>query len=156
MYNLVKRQAEVEILPLAESECLGVISYSPLAAGLLTGKYSADVKAGAGRIVEKDQYARRYSDPSYYEIAGRFTQLAQELGVKPATLALGWVKSHPAITAPIIGARNVAQLQDSMAAADMTMDADLRERISRLSIAPGTATDRLEEALDDKFKLRNR
>lgn len=156
MYNLVKRQAEVEILPLAESETLGVISYSPLAAGLLTGKYATGGKPAAGRLVEKEQYGKRYSDPENYEVAGRFAQLAQELGVRPATLALGWVKSHPAITAPIIGARNVAQLQDSLAAADFTMDAALRERISRLSVQPGTATDRMEELLDSQYKLRNR
>ena len=76
--------------------------------------------------------------------------------MKPATLALGWVKSHPAVTAPIIGARNAAQLQDSLAAADFKMDAALRERISQLSALPGTATDRLEEVLNPGFKLRNR
>lgn len=155
MYNLVKRQAEVEILPLAESETLGVISYSPLAAGLLTGKYAAGVKPSSGRIVEKDQYGQRYSNPEYYDVAGRFAQLAQELGVRPATLAISWVKSHPGITAPILGARNAVQLQDSLDAADFTMDAELRERISQLSVQPGTATDRLEEVLDPRFKLRN-
>ena len=156
MYNLVKRQAEVEILSLAESETMGVISYSPLAAGLLTGKYAAGIKPSSGRIVEKDQYGQRYSTPEYYEVAGRFTQLAQELGVRPGTLAISWVKSHPGITAPIIGARNVAQLQDSLAAADFTIDAALRERISSLSLQPATATDRLEEVLNPQFKLRNR
>ena len=156
MYNLVKRQAEVEILPLAQAETMGVIPYSPLAAGLLSGKYATGVKPASGRIVEKEQYSQRYSDPEYYAVAGRFTQLAQELGVRPTTLALAWVKSHPAITAPILGARNVSQLQDSLAAADFKMDEALRERISQLSVHPGTATDRLEEVLDSQFKLRNR
>ena len=156
MYNLVKRQAEVEILPLAQSEQLGVISYSPLAAGLLTGKYSSGAKPAAGRIVEKDLYGQRYSTPEYYDVAGRFTALAEEIGVRPGTLAISWVKSHPGITAPIIGARNALQLQDSLAAADFTMDAALRERISSLSQHPGTATDRLEEVLNPQFKLRNR
>jgi len=82
--------------------------------------------------------------------------MARELGVRPATLALSWVKSHPGITAPIIGARNTNQLQDSLAAANFEMDAVLRERISQLSVQPGTATDRLEEVLDPQFKLRNR
>lgn len=156
MYNLVKRQAEVEILPLAEAENVGVIPYSPLAAGLLTGKYATGTKPASGRIVEKEQYGQRYSDPEYYAVAERLVKLAQELGMRPATLALGWVKSHPAITAPIIGARNVEQLQESLAVADFTMDAALREQISQLSVHPGTATDRLEEVLDAQFKLRNR
>ncbi len=156
MYNLVKRQAEVEIFPLAESEHLGVIPYNPIGAGLLAGKYAKDVKPASGRIVEKEMYDKRYSNPVYYEIAEAFTHFARELGVSPVTLAVSWVKSNPAVTAPIIGARNTAQLKDSLAAADFDMSAEMREKITKLSISPGTATDRLEEELDSKHKLRNR
>jgi aryl-alcohol dehydrogenase-like predicted oxidoreductase len=156
MYNLVKRQAEVEIFPLAESEQLGVIPYNPIGAGLLAGKYAKDVKPASGRIVEKEMYDKRYSNPVYYEIAEAFTHFARELGVSPVTLAVSWVKSNPAVTAPIIGARNTAQLKDSLVAADFDMSAEMREKITKLSISPGTATDRLEEELDSKHKLRNR
>lgn len=156
MYNLLKRQAEVEILPLAESEKLGVIAYSPLAAGLLTGKYSQGSKPSSGRIVEKEQYSQRYSSTLYYDIAERFANFAQKLGVNPATLAISWVRSHPAITAPIIGARNVTQLESSLAAAEFIMEPEIYNQISSLSIRPGNATDRLEEDLDLKFHLRNR
>jgi aryl-alcohol dehydrogenase-like predicted oxidoreductase len=156
MYNLLKRQAEVEILPLAESEKIGVIAYSPLAAGLLSGKYSKSVKPSVGRIIEKNQYSKRYSSPLYYEIVERFTHFAQELGVNPVTLAISWVKSHPAITAPIIGARSITQLESSLAAAEFNMEPEIYERISNLSIKPANATDRLEEELDAKFQLRNR
>jgi aryl-alcohol dehydrogenase-like predicted oxidoreductase len=156
MYNLLKRQAEVEILPLAQSEKLGVITYSPLAAGLLTGKYSTDTQPSLGRIVEKGQYSKRYSSALYYEIAERFTHFAQELGVNPIVLAISWVQSHPAITAPIIGARNVTQLEGSLAATEFTMEPELYDQISNLSLRPGNATDRLEEELDSKFHLRNR
>lgn len=156
MYNLVKRQAEVEILPLAQSEKLGVIPYSPLGAGLLTGKYSNNAKSATGRIVEKNQYSQRYSNPKYYEVAEKFTNYAQELGVKPGTLAISWVMANPAITAPIIGARNLAQLEDSLAAANFQMEPEILERITSFSEDPGNATDRSEEELDSKFKLRNR
>ncbi|MBJ6724644.1 aldo/keto reductase [Geomesophilobacter sediminis] len=156
MYNLVKRQAEVEILPLALSEKLGVIPYSPLGGGLLTGKYSGSEAPAAGRIAEKKQYNLRYSSPRYYETVERFTHYAQELGVKPATLAVSWVMSHPAVSAPIIGARNLAQLEDSLAAADFAMTAEVLQRIGEFSEAPGNATDRLEEEIDASFKLRNR
>ena len=156
MYNLVKRQAEVEILPLAQSEKLGVIPYSPLGAGLLTGKYSSSSKPVTGRIVEKRQYSQRYSNPRYNEIAEQFTTYAQELGVKPGTLAISWVMAHPAVTAPIIGARNAAQLEDSLAAVSFHMEPEILDRITRLSDAPGNATDRSEEELDATFKLRNR
>jgi len=154
MYNLLKRQAEVEILPLARSEKLGVIPYSPQAAGLLSGKY-LDASA-KGRIVEKQQYAKRYSHPRYYEIAEHFTHYAQELGVKPSTLALKWVMANPDITAPIIGARNLTQLEDSLRAIDMQLDPEVLAHVTSLSDTPANATDRLEEELDAKFKLRNR
>jgi len=155
MYNLVKRQAEVEILPLAEAEQLGVIAYNALGAGLLSGKYGKDSLPQVGRIVEKDLYNKRYSNPAYYEIAERFVDMAKELEVNPVTLAVSWVQSHPAITAPIIGARNVNQLEASLAAAEFNMTPGLRAEISRLSISPGTATDRLEEELDQKYRFRN-
>lgn len=155
MYNLLKRQVEVEILPLAQSEKLGVISYSPLGAGLLTGKYSNNTKLGTGRIVEKKQYSQRYSNPRYYEIAEQFTNYAQKLGVKPGTLAISWIMANPVITAPIIGARNVAQLNDSLAAINFHMEPQILDQITRFSDAPGNATDRLEEELDSTFKLRN-
>lgn len=145
MYNLVKRQAEVEILPLAQAEQVGVISYSPLGGGLLTGKYSTMHKPEKGRLVENALYKQRYGVPVYYEIAERFTAHAQACGLHPASLAVAWVMSHPAITAPIIGARNLEQLEASLGALDVPMTAEWRAEISALSVAPPPATDRLEE-----------
>ena len=145
MYNLVKRQAEVEILPLAQAEQVGVISYSPLGGGLLTGKYGATHRPESGRLVENRMYVKRYGEPAYYEIAERFTAHAQERGVHPATLAVAWVMAHPAVTAPIIGARNVEQLEASLAALDVPMTPEWRAEVSALSIEPPPATDRSEE-----------
>ncbi len=145
MYNLVKRQAEVEILPLARAEHLGVISYSPLGGGLLTGKYGTTHKPEHGRLVENQMYVKRYGDPAYYEIADRFNAHAKERGVDPASLAVAWVMSHPAITAPLIGARNVEQLEASLAASDVNMTPEWRAEISALSYEPPLATDRSEE-----------
>jgi aryl-alcohol dehydrogenase-like predicted oxidoreductase len=145
MYNLVKRQAEVELLPLALSEQMGVISYSPLGGGLLSGKYGKDRKPDEGRLVANKMYAQRYGEDVYYDIAGRFTAHAQEREVHPATLAVAWVMSHPAITAPIIGARNIEQLGPSLAAVDVPMTPEWRAEIAALSIEPPLATDRSEE-----------
>ena len=156
MYNLVKRQAEVEILPLAESEQLGVIAYSPLGAGLLSGKFSTGAAEPVSRILKNDMYSKRYSDPEYHEVAARFSNYARELGVHPVTLAISWVKSHPAITAPIIGARNCNQLEPALASVSYTMSPQIRDTISQLSKHPGTATDRLEELLDPKYIFANR
>jgi aryl-alcohol dehydrogenase-like predicted oxidoreductase len=144
MYNLVKRQAEVEILPLAEAAQLAVVPYSPLGGGLLTGKYTTESKPDRGRLVENRMYATRYGDPAYYEIAERFATHARERGVHPATLGVAWVMAHPAVTAPIIGARNLEQLETVLAALEVNMTPEWRAEISALSIEPPPATDRSE------------
>jgi aryl-alcohol dehydrogenase-like predicted oxidoreductase len=150
MYNLAKRQAESEILPMAAAENLGVITYSPLGGGLLTGKYRNDSRPATGRLVENDMYRKRYGQESYHQTAENFAAYAEQAGIKPATLAVAWVMGHPAVTAPIIGARNLAQLEDSLAAADLDMTTERWEEISRLSPAPAIATDRTEESANEK------
>ena len=152
MYNLVKRQAEVEILPLAVSEDLGVISYSPLGGGLLTGKYGTSRKPDQGRLVDNTMYATRYGNAQYYETAERFEAFARERDISPATLAVAWVAANPAITTPIIGARNIEQLEESLAAADFAMTPDLYNEITALSPTPPPATDRTEEQLGVAYK----
>jgi aryl-alcohol dehydrogenase-like predicted oxidoreductase len=144
MYSLVKRQVEVEILPLAQAERIGVIPYSPLGGGLLTGKY-VNTKPDQGRFLTNAMYQRRYADEMYGEIAARFSAYAHESGVHPATLAVAWVMAHPAITAPIVGARNVQQLEASLAAAEYTLDTEQHAAISALSYQPPLATDRSDE-----------
>ncbi len=145
MYNLAKRQAEVEILPLAESEGLGVIPYSPMGGGLLSGKYGRERRPEAGRLLQNKNYTKRYGEPLYYEIADRFTEHARERGLHPATLAVAWVMAHPAVTAPIIGARNLEQLESSLASLDVDMTSEWRREIAALSYQPPPATDRSEE-----------
>ncbi len=145
MYNLVKRQAEVEILPMAQSEELGVMTYSPLGAGLLTGKYARRGDEAQGRLAVNKRYQTRYGDEAAHETAERFTALAGELGYNPVSLAVRWASTHPAVTCPIIGARNVKQLQPSLRSVEIPMDEELRSRISSLAPEPPPATDRTEE-----------
>ncbi len=145
MYNLVKRQAEVEILPMALSEGLGVIPYSPMGGGLLSGKYSQAQRPAEGRLVQNEMYQVRYAGNDVMDVAARFSQFAAERGYQPASLAVAWVGSHPAVTAPIIGARNLEQLQGSLASQDIAMTTELRAEISALSPEPPPATDRSEE-----------
>jgi aryl-alcohol dehydrogenase-like predicted oxidoreductase len=154
MYNLVKRQAESEILPMALSEGLGVFPYSPLGGGLLSGKYGPGQAPEAGRLVSNKIYATRYGDGLNYDVAGRFTAFARERGFDPAGLAVAWVASHPAVTAPLIGARNMAQLAPLLAADDIPMTAELREEIAALSPEPAPATDRSEERTGFNFGIR--
>ena len=156
MYNLVKRQAEVEILPMALAERLGVIGFSPLGGGLLSGKYrrarnarsDEDVPDGGapGRLVENDRYKRRYGSASYHETAERFAAYAEAAGVDPVTLAVAWSAAHRAVTAPIIGARSVAQLEPSLAAANFAMTPAMHAEISALAPEVPPAHDRREEA----------
>ena len=142
MYNLVKRQAEVEILPMAEAEGIAVAPYSPLGGGLLTGKYAA---GGTGRLTTDEMYRARYAPGWMHDAAERLALLARDEGVDPATLAVAWVMRHPGVTAPIVSARDAAQLAPSLAAAGFEMDDALYARISALTPAPPPATDRLEE-----------
>ncbi len=150
MYSLVKRQVEVEILPMALSENVGVITYSPNAAGLLSGKYGTDTRPNEGRLVADKRYAQRYSADGTYETAAAFTAFARDMGVHPVSLAAAWVGGHPAVTAPIIGARNLEQLAPALDSADIDMTPELRNEISALSVEPAPATDRLEERVGMK------
>lgn len=145
MYNLIKRQAEVEILPMAQAENLAVTPYSPLAGGLLTGKYFGGKMPEDARLSKNKVYATRYGEPWMQEVAARFVAFAREHGYDPASLAVAWVRSHPAVTAPIVGARNVAQLRPSLDSLKVEMTPELRAAVSALSPEPPPATDRTEE-----------
>jgi aryl-alcohol dehydrogenase-like predicted oxidoreductase len=145
MYSLVKRQAEVEIFPLACEQQLGVMAYSPQGAGLLTGRYLKN-PAASGRLTEVDYYARRYRDPRYTEVASRFCAFARERGYTPGALAIKWAAAHPAVSAPLIGARTLSQLDQTLAGYQAIEMADaLYRQITDLSFAPPPANDRLEE-----------
>jgi aryl-alcohol dehydrogenase-like predicted oxidoreductase len=142
MYNLVKRQAEVEILPMAEANGIGVIPYSPAAAGLLSGKYLGQA---SGRLKTNKMYEARYGDPWMFEVAERYVAFCKQKGLHPVSTAIAWVGTHKAVTAPIVGARNLDQLKDSLAAVKVNMTPELRAEIAELSRTPPPATDRLEE-----------
>ena len=142
MYNLVKRQAEVEILPMALANEISVIPYSPGAAGLLSGKYSG---SASGRLKTNKMYEVRYGEKWMFESAERFVAFCRQRGLHPVGTAVAWVGAHPAITAPIIGARNLDQLKDSLGAINIEMTPALYAEIAALSPTPPPPTDRLEE-----------
>ena len=142
MYSLVKRQAEVEILPMAEANGIGVIPYSPAGAGLLSGKYFGNA---TGRLRSNKMYEARYGEPWMFEVAEKYVGFCKQKGLHPVSAAIAWAGAHPAITAPIIGARNLDQLKDSLASVDVPMTPELRKEIADLSRTPPPATDRLEE-----------
>lgn len=143
MYNLVKRQAEVEIFGVCADQDIAIVPYSPLGGGLLTGKYA---RGETGRITDDDRYNARYAQTWMHNTARALADLAQDIGVAPATLAVAWVAKHHASPSPIISARSVAQLEPSLAAESFEMSDALYAQITALSPTPAPATDRLEEA----------
>lgn len=143
MYSLVKRTAEMEILPMALDQDIAVIPYSPLGGGVLTGKY---VGGGQGRLTEISYYERRYQDDWIHAAAATFAQKAADLDIHPATLAVAWAGAHKGVTAPIISARSAAQLAPSLAAHDFEMTPDLYTELSAITPAPPPPTDRTEGA----------
>lgn len=144
MYNLLKRQCESELLPMAASEGLAVFPYGPVAGGYLTGKY-LDSDSACGRFSGSEEYRARYSEDVNEHSARRFVEFARRIGKHPASLAIAWVAAHPDVTAPIIGARDTKQLSTSLDALNIEISRELRREISALTPAPALATDRSEE-----------
>ena len=143
MYSLVKRQAEVEIFPMAADQGITSVPYSPLGGGLLTGKYAS---GGTGRLTEDSRYKARYDQKWMHEAAVGLTELAAGHAVAPATLAVAWAAAHPTAPHPIISARATAQLAPSLAAENYPMTDALYAQVTALSMTPAPATDRLGEA----------
>ena len=143
MYSLVKRQAEVEILPMCADQDIAPCTYSPLGGGLLTGKYAA---GGSGRLTEDERYAARYGDQAMHAAAEGLAALAEQEGLHPATLAVAWVAASPFGAQPILSARSSEQLAPSLAALDLALSPELYAEISALMPAPPPATDRTEES----------
>lgn len=145
MYNLVKRQAEVEILPLAQAENIGVVSYNPLGGGLLTGKYGQEIESSENRLGSVEKYKKRYGDDWMLDAAIRYEAFAIDKGMNPVSLAIAWVAFYPGVTSPIIGARNVGQLEDSLNSMKIDMTPELYQKIAKLTPAPAPANDRTED-----------
>jgi len=143
MYNLVKRQAEVELLPMAQANGVSVFPYSPAGAGLLSGKYLQ--KDTQGRLVTNKMYTARYGEPWMHEVAEKFLAFCKQREMHPVSAAVAWVAAHPGVTAPIIGARNVDQLKASLDSVNIKMTPELWSEMAALSRTPPPATDRLEE-----------
>jgi aryl-alcohol dehydrogenase-like predicted oxidoreductase len=140
-YNLAERTVERELLPMAKELGLGVLAWSPLASGVLTGKYGREDLAHVGQVVGSDVTGTRKDvaaaigalTPRALDIAEVVKQVARELGRTPSQVALAWTLLHPAVTGPIIGARTVKQLEDNLGALDVEFSDDQRRRLDEAS-----------------------
>ncbi len=146
MYNLLKRQAETELFPMAMHENLGVLTYSPLAGGLLAGKYQK-AQPKQGRFNESEMYRNRYRGANIEETTAEFLKFAARHKLDPVALAIAWTSLHPAITAPLIGARTVDQLKNALSSIDVELTPNMRAELEHIAPAPSLATDREEERI---------
>jgi aryl-alcohol dehydrogenase-like predicted oxidoreductase len=124
-YSLITRDAERELLPLCRSEGLAVIPWSPLAGGVLTGKYSkgADFPAGTRGAETENPITFTYRlDDRAWNVVDKVVEVAATIDKTPAQVALNWVLHRTGVTAPIIGARNLTQLEDNLGATGWQLD----------------------------------
>ncbi|HUC16548.1 MAG TPA: aldo/keto reductase [Acetobacteraceae bacterium] len=137
-YNLLFRSFERDLLPLCMEESLALIPYNPLAGGLLTGKHSRQAAPPEGSRFQLGnagaRYQERYWHDQEFETIEALRKVADEAGMSMATMAMRWVLSHPAITAPIIGASRPEQLADSLAAGEQgALPPDLKAKLDEIT-----------------------
>jgi aryl-alcohol dehydrogenase-like predicted oxidoreductase len=155
-YTLQAREAEYELVPIAVDQGLGILVWSPLAGGLLTGKYRRGRPGPEGsRLLSGwDEPPVRDQD-KLYDIVEVLVKVASERGASPAQVALAWLLDRPAVTSVIIGARTTGQLVDNLGAADLVLSGDELARLEEVSRPPllypywhqaKTAADRLGPA----------
>ncbi len=129
-YNLLVREIEWEVVPAAQSEGLGLLPWSPLGGGWLTGKYRRDQQpTGATRLGEDPErgveaYAGRSAQQRTWDVVDALQVIAGRRGVSMAQVALSWLTDRPAVTSTILGARTVEQLDDNLASAGLHLSAD--------------------------------
>jgi aryl-alcohol dehydrogenase (NADP+) len=143
-YNLLVREIEWEIVPAAEENGLGLLPWSPLGGGWLTGKYSFDEEpTGATRLGENpdrgvEAWSRRSQNQRVRDVVDAVRSIAEARGISMAQIALAWLVDRPAITSVILGARTMDQLNDNLAAADLHLTSEEREQLDQAS-DPGAA-----------------
>jgi aryl-alcohol dehydrogenase-like predicted oxidoreductase len=138
-YNLLDRRIENELVPLCVQYGIGIIAWSPLAQGMLSGRYRSATAYpdGSRAALRGGIYAERICSRGI-EIGDRFVELAQAARIPPAQLAILWVKDQPGITAPIIGPRTVHHLTQLLPVGDMELAEDVRSACDEL-VPPGSA-----------------
>jgi aryl-alcohol dehydrogenase-like predicted oxidoreductase len=150
-YSLVVRDIEEEIIPVCQLKGVGVVVWSPLAGGFLTGKYKPGQRSVTGaRSAEGWAYPQRYFAPNADETLELLLSTATTLNRTPAQVAVRWILEQPAITSAIVGARTAAQLQDSLGATGWQLAGDPLERLNELSKLP----ERYPRAMEKNMEQR--
>ena len=155
-YSLQAREAEYELVPVSLDQGLGILVWSPLAGGLLSGKYRRDQEGpeGSRHLTDWGEPPVR-NEEQVYDIVDALVEIAEEHGASPAQVALAWTLGRPGVASLVIGARTDEQLADNLGAADLVLGDEERTRLDELSAPPllypywhqaRTASDRLGEA----------
>jgi aryl-alcohol dehydrogenase-like predicted oxidoreductase len=133
-YSLIAREIEREHVPLCREHGLGILPWSPLAAGLLSGKYRSSQRPPAGSRLEqwKDRWGRLDNDRNW-RIVDALVMIAAELGVTPAQVALAWLLRKPAVTSVIFGARSLAQLDDNLETGSVALPEEMVRKLDEVS-----------------------
>lgn len=159
-YNLLAREVEWELVPLCEDEGVGILPWSPLGGGWLTGKYSADERpTGATRLGEDpdrglEAYERRNTQRTWRTVDS-VRSVADERGVTMPQVALNWLRSQPSVTAVILGVRTLQQLEDNLACVAWRLDADEVSRLDEASRpeTPGYPYGLIGDHVDERRRL---
>jgi aryl-alcohol dehydrogenase-like predicted oxidoreductase len=150
-YSILARGVEADVLPTCLRHGMAVISYSPLAGGWLSGRWRKDTgqqsSSRASRLPERFDLANPYNQRKL-DAVEELAQLAEEAGLTLIQLAIGFAKSHPAITSPLIGPRTMQQLETQLAAADVVLTDDVLDRIDE-TVPPGTTINPADSSFDN-------
>ncbi len=162
-YSLLARRAEADVLPVAEQYGMGVLPWSPLAGGWLTGQYRKEGEVPTSRRARLMPALYDLSNPANQaklDAADALAGLAEQSGMSLIHLALSFVLQHPAVTSPIIGPRTMEHLESQLGAAEVVLSTDVLDRIDEI-VPPGVTLASADEgyvppALADPFLRRRR
>ena len=148
-YHLLDRRAERELFPMTQSYGIAVTTWSPLAGGFLSGKYSRDAQRPKGaRLSESNDWANRHFKPEAFDVVEIILQIADKKGCSPAQIAIAWCLHHEAVTSVLIGPKTVAQLEDVLQARDVSFSDVELQSLSSVS-TPGRVI--VPYYIDDAF-----
>ncbi|TQJ10277.1 aldo/keto reductase [Lapillicoccus jejuensis] len=135
-YSLIHRAPEADLAPAAASLGFGLLPWSPLGRGILTGKYRSGVPSGSrAGSAAFPRFVERYLDERAMRISDAVATAARGLQVTPTEVALAWVRDRPGVVAPVVGARTVGQLRTSLASEELELPAELVEALDEVSAA---------------------
>jgi 1-deoxyxylulose-5-phosphate synthase len=131
-YNLIYREEEREMIPLCADQGVAVLPWSPLARGVLTGNRGRQGERRTARAGDDPLSDERYNSPSDFDVVDRLAEVAAARGAPPAQVALAWLLSRPAVTAPIVGATRLGHISDALAAVQLTLTEEEVHRLEEL------------------------